>query len=95
MRVDPLPTEIVERREVHDGYAIIEVQSVNMFEPHRFLETNCVEPCKGAYRITEFNYTDSDPAAFYLKMRDALDRGDHSLISCYHNLQFGSIVRKN
>lgn len=80
----PLPPEIVERREVRDGYAIIEVQSANMSLPLRMLETDCVDSCAEAYRISDHDYSQSDPTTFFLKMQAALDQGDRSRVVCYH-----------
>lgn len=90
----PLPPEITECREVHDGYAIVEVQSANMTEPLRLLETDCAGSCAEAYRITAYDGSRANPTAFFLAMRAALDRGDRSLVTCYHSPKFAAFLRR-
>ena len=50
----------------------------------RILTTRCPRPgCKRAYSIDEGNWD-------YQRIREALDRGDRSVLSCYHIIAWPS-----
>jgi hypothetical protein len=73
----PIPGREVSR-QVMAEYAIVEKEPEGFnTEGFVFLETRCVGKCRHMYRI--------DPAhPGYAEVKAALDRGDRSVIFCYH-----------
>ena len=67
-----LPAEV--RRDVEDGYAVIEDSAGVVF-----IETACAGSCKRPYRI-DANHPE------YQGILAALERGDRSVIVCYHRI---------
>lgn len=66
------------RRTEYEHYALIEDQIRGQETIRRsWLETPCAGKCKQPYRIDSMS-------PVYLEIRAALDRGDRSIIHCYH-----------
>jgi phosphoribosyl-ATP pyrophosphohydrolase len=58
-------------------YTIVSLQSENMAEPLRVLETHCVGKCPHRYRLDEHHPE-------FNAVKKALDVHDRSVIRCYH-----------
>lgn len=70
VREIPLPHEV--RREVEDGYELVEDAAGVVW-----IETQCDGTCKQLYRIDTNN-------TLYGEVLRALEHGDRSIIDCYH-----------
>lgn len=79
----PVPGEIV-RREVGPHYTLLEeapsgFNTVGII----WIETACTGKCKQPYKIDE-NHPE------YKEVKAALDKGDRSMIFCYHRFRGGN-----
>jgi hypothetical protein len=66
----------MERRE-YAGYSVIAEDSPDWNGATEVLETTCVAPCQKLHCI-------DDQHPDYIKVLTALEKGDRSLIFCYH-----------
>jgi hypothetical protein len=79
----PLPGEV--RRELHTYYTLIEDSPRGLNTKGTvYIELACVGKCERPYRLDEHHPE-------YARIKEALDRGDRSVIRCYHGRHHGRL----